>query len=170
MADAILIAYATRSGSTQEVAEKIAATLRESGLTVDVQPVKQVQALDSYRAVVVGAPLYMSDWLKEARDFLSRHRATLTTLPVAVFALGPTADKEEDWTETRKQFDKVLSKYPWLTPVAAELFGGKFDPAKLTFPYNLIPALRRMPVSDIRDWDAIRTWAENLAVQLQAAR
>jgi menaquinone-dependent protoporphyrinogen oxidase len=120
--------------------------------------------------VVVGAPLYMSDWLKEARNFLSRHRAILTTLPVAVFALGPTADKEEDWTETRKQFDKVLSKYSWLTPVAAELFGGKFDPARLTFPYNLIPAIRGMPVSDIRDWDAIRTWAENLAVQLQAAR
>jgi menaquinone-dependent protoporphyrinogen oxidase len=170
MADSILIAYATRSGSTQEVAEKIAATLRESGLTVDVKPVKQVQALDSYRAVVVGAPLYMSDWLKEARDFLSRHRATLTTVPVAVFALGPTENKEKDWTETRKQFDSVVSKYPWLTPVAADLFGGKFDPAKLTFPYNLIPALRRMPVSDIRDWDAIRTWAENLAVQLQAAR
>ena len=67
MADSILMAYATRYGSTQEVADRIAATLRESGLTVDVQPVKQVQTLDGYRAVVVGAPLYMSDWLKEAR-------------------------------------------------------------------------------------------------------
>ena len=63
MSDSILIAYATRSGSTQEVAEKIAATLRESGLTVGMQPVKQVQTLGGYRAVVVGAPLYMSDWL-----------------------------------------------------------------------------------------------------------
>jgi menaquinone-dependent protoporphyrinogen IX oxidase len=69
----------------QDVAEKIAATLRDSGLAVDVQPVKQVQA-------VVGAPLYMFDWLKEARDFLSRHRAALATQPVAVFALGPTED------------------------------------------------------------------------------
>ncbi len=134
MADSILMAYATRYGSTQEVADRIAAMLRESGLTVDVQPVKQVQTLDGYRAVVVGAPLYMSDWLKEARNFLSRHRATLTRLPVAIFALGPTEDKEKDWTETRKQFDQVLSQFPWLTPVAAELFGGRFDPARLTFP------------------------------------
>ena len=166
MADAILIAYATRYGSTQEVAEKIAATLREGGLTVDVQPAKQVQTLDGYRAVVVGAPLYMSDWLKDARDFLSRHRAPLTTLPVAVFALGPTEAKEKDWTETRKQFDKMLSKFPWLTPVAAELFGGKFDPARLTFPYNLIPGLKRMPVSDIRDWAAIGAWANGLTEKL----
>lgn len=166
MSDSILIAYATRAGSTQEVAEKIAATLRESGLTVDVQPVKQVRTLDGYRAVVVGAPLYMFDWLKEARDFVSRHRAALETRPVAVFALGPTEDKAEDWTETRKQFDKVLSKFPWLKPVAVELFGGKFDPAKLTFPYNLIPALNRMPVSDIRDWEAIQAWASSLVNKL----
>ncbi len=98
MADSVLIAYATGSGSTQEVAEKIAATPRERGLAVDVRPVKQVQTLDGYQAVVVGAPLYMSDC------------------------------------------------------------------------YNLIQALKRMPVNDIRDWDAIRTWAENLAVQLHGAR
>ncbi len=166
MSDSILIAYATRYGSTQEVAEKIAVTLRESGLTVDVQPVKQVRTLDGYRAVVVGAPLYMFDWLKEARDFLSRHRTALVTRPVAVFALGPTEDKEKDWTETRKQLDKVLSKFPWFSPVAVDLFGGKFDPAKLTFPYNLIPALKRLPVNDIRDWDAISTWANSLPEKL----
>lgn len=166
MADSVLIAYATRSGSTQEVAERIAAMLRESGLTVDVQPVKQVQTLDGYRAVVVGSPLYMSAWLKEARNFLSRHRGTLTTMPVAVFALGPTEDKQKDWAETREQFDKVLSQFPWLTPVAAELFGGRFDPTRLTFPYNLIPALKRMPVNDIRDWDAIGAWANGLTDKL----
>jgi menaquinone-dependent protoporphyrinogen oxidase len=166
IADSVLVAYATRSGSTKEVAEKIAAMLRERGLAVDVQPVKQVQTLDGYRAVVVGAPLYMSDWLKEARNFLSRHRATLTTLPVAIFALGPTEDKEKDWTETRKQFDEVLSQFPWLTPVAVELFGGRFDPARLTLPYNLIPGLKRMPVNDIRDWDAIGAWASGLAEKL----
>ncbi len=166
MSDSILIAYATRYGSTQEVAEKVAATLREGGLSVDVQPVKQVRTLDGYRAVVVGAPLYMFDWLKEARDFISRHRAALATRPVAVFALGPTEDKQEDWTETRKQLDKVLSKFPWLSPVAVELFGGKFDPTRLTFPYNLVPGLKRMPVNDIRDWDAIRAWANSLPEKL----
>ncbi len=166
MSDSILIAYATRYGSTHEVAEQIAATLRESGLSVDVHPAKQVQSLDGYRAVVLGAPLYMFDWLKEARSFLARHRPLLEELPVAVFALGPTEDKEKDWAETRAQLDKVLSKYPWLKPVAVELFGGKFDPARLTFPYNLVPGLKRMPVNDIRDWEAIRAWANDLTEKL----
>ena len=166
MSNPVLVAYATRYGSTQEVADKIAATLRQSGLTVEVHPAKQVRTLDGYRAVVLGAPLYMSDWLKEARNFLSRHRPILMTLPVALFALGPTEDKEKDWTETRKQFDKVLSQFPWLTPVAAELFGGRFDPSRLTFPYNLIPGLKRMSVSDIRDWDAIGVWANGLVEKL----
>jgi len=166
MSNSILVAYATRYGSTREVAERIGATLREGGLAVDVQPVKQVRTLEGYRAVVVGAPLYMFNWLKEARDFLSRYRPVLEGMPVAVFALGPTEDKEEDWTDARKQLDKVLSKFPWLTPVAAELFGGEFDPAKLTFPYNLIPALKRMPVSDTRDWDDIQAWANSLPEKL----
>jgi menaquinone-dependent protoporphyrinogen oxidase len=166
MSNPVLVAYATRYGSTQEVADKIAATLRQSGLTVEVQPAKQVRTLDGYRAVVLGAPLYMSDWLKEARNFLSRHRPILTTLPVALFALGPTEDKEKDWTETRKQFDKVLSQFAWLKPVAAELFGGRFDPSRLTLPYNLIPGLKRMPVNDIRDWDAIGVWANGLVEKL----
>lgn len=166
MSDSILVTYATRYGSTQEVAETIAATLREGGLAVDVQPAKQVRSLAGYGAVVLGAPLYMFDWLKEARDFVSGHRTALEEMPVAVFALGPTEDKDEDWTEARKQLDKVLLKFPWLRPVAVDLFGGKFDPARLTFPYNLIPALKHMPVSDIRDWDAIRAWADGLTEKL----
>ncbi|MFW6232231.1 MAG: flavodoxin domain-containing protein, partial [Spirochaetota bacterium] len=122
--------------------------------------------IDGYRAVVVGAPLYMFNWLKDARKFVARHRPALERMPVAVFALGPTEDKEKDWEETRGQLDKVLAGFPWLKPVAVELFGGKFEPARLTFPYNLIPAMKRMPVSDIRDWDAIRGWAGSMAKAL----
>ena len=166
MSDKLLVAYATRYGSTREVAEKIAATLREGGLVVDVQSVEHARFLDGYRAMVLGAPLYMFNWMKEARSFVSRNRAALERVPVAVFALGPTEDKEEDWQETCAQLDKVLAGFPWLTPAAVELFGGKFDPARLTFPYNLIPALKKMPVSDIRDWDAIRAWAAGLGRKL----
>ena len=68
------------------------------------------------------------------------------------------------------QLDKELLKFPWFTPVAIEIFGGKFDPATLSFPYNLLPALKQMPPSDARDWTAIRAWALGLAAQLQPRR
>lgn len=99
-----------------------------------------------------------------------RQRRALTEWPVAVFALGPMgAGDEKEWEGARAQLDKELARYPWLTPVAAAMFGGRFDPAALRFPYSLIPALRQMPASDLRDWAAIRAWAGDLAAQLQPA-
>jgi menaquinone-dependent protoporphyrinogen oxidase len=162
-----LVAYATRQGSTREVAEAVATTLRERGLAVDLQPVRNVRALEGYAAVVLGAPLYMFHWHKDALHFLARHRAELTARPVAIFALGPFHADEKEFQESRKQLDKELAEYSWLTPLAIEVFGGKFDPEHLSFPYNMLPALRNTPASDVRDWDAIRAWASDLAPRLQ---
>ena len=61
---------------------------------------------------------------------------------------------------SRRQLDKELAKYPWLKPVALEMFVGKYDPSKLGFFDRLLPA------SDHRDWDAIRAWANALPAQL----
>lgn len=169
MSASVLVAYATRYGSTQEVAEAVAVTLRECGLAVDIQPMRDVRSLDQYRAVVLGAPLYMFHWHKDALHFLARHREALTARPVAVFALGPFHADEKEFQEVREQLDKELAKFPWLTPEAIAIFGGKFDPEKLTFPHNLVPALKNMPASDIRDWTAIRAWANDLAAQFQPA-
>ncbi len=41
---------------------------------------------------------------------------------------------------------------------------------KLTFPHNLVPALKNMPASDVRDWTAIRAWASDLAALFQPAQ
>ena len=169
MSASVLVAYATRYGSTQEVAEAVAATLRERGLEVDFQPMRQVRTIDQYRAVALGAPLYMFRWHKDALNFLERHRAALTARPVAIFALGPFHVDEKEFQGAREQLDKELAKFPWLTPAAIEIFGGKFDPEKLTFPHNLVSALKKMPASDVRDWTAIRAWASDLASQFQPA-
>ena len=169
MSASVLVAYATSYGSTQEVAEAVAATLRERGFVADIQPMREVRTLAGYSAVVLGAPLYMFRWHKDARHFLSRHRNTLTERPVAIFALGPFHDDEKEWKDVRAQLDKELGKFPWLTPVALEIFGGKFDPARLRFPLKFLPALKQMPASDIRDWTAIRAWASNLDAKLQPA-
>ena len=169
MAASVLVAYATRYGSTQEVAEAVAATLCGRGLAVDIQPVRNVQALDQYRAIVLGAPLYTFHWHKDALHFLARHKAALTQRPVAVFALGPFHAEEKEFQGAREQLDKELAQFPWLTPQAIAIFGGKFDPQKLTFPHNMIPALKNMPASDVRDWTAIRAWANDLAAQFQPA-
>lgn len=164
----ILIAYATHYGSTQEVAEAIAAALRERGLEVDARPMRQVRTLKGYRMVVLGTPIYMGHWLGDVNRFLLQYREALTQQPVTFFALGPTHTGEEEWRGARAQFDQELAKFPWLTPITTEMFGGRFDPANLRFPDNLIarlPAspLHNQPASDVRDWTAVRAWASNLA-------
>jgi len=169
MADSILVAYATRYGSTQEVAEAITAALRESGLEVDLKHLKNVKSLEGYGAVVMGAPLYMFRWHKDALGFLKRQREALGRLPAAVFALGPMNDVENEWNDVRGQLDKALVKFPWFKPMAVEVFGGRFDPTTLRPPYSLLPAMKRLPASDIRDWEAIAAWAEELAIKFRSA-
>jgi menaquinone-dependent protoporphyrinogen oxidase len=171
----ILVAYASTHGSTQEVAEAIAETLRKGGLTVDLQPARDVRTLQGYCSVVLGAPLYMFRLHKQALRFLSKHQKALVGgIPIAIFAGGPyaaqagsTSVEENVWQEVRQQLDKELAKFPWLRPISVEVIGGKFDPSGLRFPWNLLPALRQMPPSDLRDWEAIRAWAAGLAGQLQ---
>lgn len=165
----ILVAYASKYGSTQEVAEAVAATLRECGLAVDIQPMAKVRTLAEYSAIVLGAPLYMFHWHKDALSFLARNREALTRTPVAVFALGPFHDDAKEWQEARSQLDKELAKYPWLSPAAIKIVGARFDPARLNFPWNCLPALKQMPASDLRDWAAIRAWASSLAAEFQTA-
>ena len=158
----ILLAYATRYGSTQEVAETITAALRELGLEVDIQPMPEVKALDHYAAIVVGAAIYNTKWHPDAHQFLSQHQETLRQRPVAIFALGPLSKGDAAMVRSRRQLDKELEKYPWLKPVAVGMFVGKMDPAKLGFFERLTST-----ASDHRDWEAIRAWVNALPAQLQ---
>ena len=169
MSTSVLVGYATRYGSTQEVAEAIAATLRECGLAIDIQPLREVRTLAGYSAIVLGAPLFMFHWHKEALSFLSRHREALMARPVAVFVLGPVHDPhdEAEWQDSRAQLDKELAKFPWFTPIALEMFGGKYDPAKLRFPIKMFAG--NEPASDLRDWTAVRAWARDLAAKFEPA-
>ena len=166
----VLVANATSYGSTQEIAEVISETLRSQGLAVDLQPIRSVQILEGYSAVVLGAPLYMFHWHKDALNFLSQHQNILAdNFPLAIFAGGPFGKGDgNEWYEVRAKLDLELAKFPWLAPISVEIVGGKFDPKKLRFPYKLIPVLKKMPVSDLRDWVAIRAWANNLAKQFLA--
>ncbi len=166
MPNPILVTYATQYGSTREVAERVAAALSAGGLQADLQPVKKVRSLEPYRAVVLGAPLYMFRWHADALRFLGRQRQALAARPVAIFALGPFHEIEKERLSAREQLDKELAKYPWLKPAAVEVFTGKFDPAKLTFPFNRIGPLKAMPPSDERNWPAIEAWAHSLLARL----
>lgn len=166
MSKKILVGYATRYGSTEETAKLIADTLQTTGFEIDILPVKEVKSLANYKAVILGAPLFMFHWHKDVLRFLSRHQRILLNLQVAIFALGPTHDPydEQEWRDSWSQLNKELENYSWLKPVEIEMFGGKYDPALLKFPLKMMAG--KVPASDIRDMEAIRVWTEKLISKL----
>ncbi len=162
----ILVAFATKSGSTREIAEFITNTLQEKGVKAELKEMKSVKSVSEYDAFILGAPMYMFHIISDAHTFIKKIKKSLMDKKAAFFSLGPLNDAEKDWKEVNEIFNKEMAKYPWFTPVAIEVFGGKLDPTTLQFPYNLIPAMKNMPPSDLRDWEKIRAWTESLPAKL----
>ncbi|MGA8048056.1 MAG: flavodoxin domain-containing protein [Dermatophilaceae bacterium] len=175
----ILVAYATRHGSTAEIAEHIATTLTGKGHEALARPVEEVTGLDGYDAVVLGGAAYMFHWLKPAVRFAKKHRDELAAQPVWLFSSGPLGtdlvDAEgRDVLETTRprEFDDLTAL---LRPRGEQVFFGAYDPE--AEPIGLaerftrrLPAARdSMPAGDFRDWDAITVWAEQIAEELDSA-
>jgi menaquinone-dependent protoporphyrinogen oxidase len=145
-----LVAYASKHGSTEDVAREIASTLRRGGNIVYVHDAETVADLSGYDAVVLGGALYMGRWHRDARAFVQLHHEALARVRFAVFALGPASmDKEAG---SLKQLQHALD-HAHVEPDTVAIFGGVVDPAKLRFPFN------HMPKIDARDWPAIERWA-----------
>lgn len=166
MPGSVLLAYASSRGSTDEVAQVIQQVLNDEGLDCRMQAMRDVSSLGGYDAVVLGAPIYMFRWHKDAKRFLKKHRHELEQRPVVVFALGPVHDPhdDEEWQNSWSQLRKELAKYPWFRPLTIEMFGGRYDPEKLGFPLKMFAGDE--PASDIRDWEVIRAWAQETADML----
>jgi len=168
----VLVAYATRNGSTGEVAEAIGARMREDGFEAEVVRMHDLKAVGKRTAVVLGAPLYMGGLPGDVRRFLSRNRADLSAQKAWFFVLGPIEGKSEEFTQAREQAQKSLGKDAWFQPAEMQIFGGKFDVNRMPFPFSLaryLPAFpaKNLPAKDIRDWAAIRAWADAIAGQLR---
>jgi menaquinone-dependent protoporphyrinogen oxidase len=159
----VLVAYATKHGSTREVAADVARVLRQAGFEVEISPAREVKKLDRYGAVVLGGALYMGRLHKDARKLLKRRRDELAALPVAVFAMGPGSSEPEALESVLPQLARALAAVPEVHPVSSAIFGGVIDPGKLRFPF------KNMPAGDARDWTAIEAWAVEVAGKLRSS-
>jgi menaquinone-dependent protoporphyrinogen oxidase len=165
MNDRILVAYATRAGSTTEVAQTIARALTAAGAAVDVCPVKEVNDLSPYRAVVLGSPIRMGRWLPEAFAFLKAHQAELSRVPVAYFVTCVTLTSNT--VENRRTVDAYLDPArAILRPASVGLFAGALDGSKVNFLDRLMIKAIKTPEGDFRKWDEIHLWGESLQTVL----
>ena len=161
----ILVAYATRTGSTAEVAEAIAQRLCTAGMDTDVRPIADVQDVETYAGIVLGSAVRYASWLPEMQSFLAEHRDRLAERPVAFFTMHMLAlgDTPEAAAEREKYTAKARD---FVQPVDEVFFEGKIDPARLSFFDRLAVRLVKSPVGDRRDWDRIAAWADGLVPRL----
>jgi len=157
----ILVAYASKYGSTGGVAEAIGKELCNRGAAVDVLLTKNASQLDSYHGVVVGSPVYAGNWLSAAIDFLKTNSDALSKVPVAYFQVCMTVRQqtEKNMKKAVAYLDSVLKEIPQIKPVATGIFAGAVDYSKLSAIEKRILKFRGVPEGDFRDWQAIQAWA-----------
>jgi menaquinone-dependent protoporphyrinogen oxidase len=163
----ILVAYASRSGSTVEVAQAIASVLTRYGASVETVPVDSYIYLPRYDAVVVGGLLYRTGWHASIVDFLWKNQKMLSTKPVAYFATGLgltfldggnacenplfidpgirmlTKDparfsRVEKYMSFEHYMQTALKLAPSIHPISIAFFAGKLDFKKLNISEKLI--------------------------------
>ena len=163
MSERVLVAYATKHGSTREVAEEIGRVLRQRGLDTDVAEARLVRDLAPYGAVVLGSALYAAHWQRDANRFVARHLAALQARPVWLFSTGPL-DRSADAGLLPAPPSVAITTDP-IGARAHRVFGGRL----LADTPGLDPqVLATHPVGDFRDWAAIRAWAQGIAAALAA--
>ncbi|MEV5953114.1 flavodoxin domain-containing protein [Streptomyces sp. NPDC051987] len=163
MTATVLVTYGTKNGSTADIAESIAGTLREHGLTVETMRASSVPFVTRYDAVVVGGGLYAGRWHKDARTFVRRHRRDLAGRPVWFFSSGPldTSAAERDIPPVRG----VRRAMRELHARGHTTFGGCLDDDADGWPARRI--LRSGNGGDFRDFAAVTAWASGIAAELK---
>lgn len=169
----VLVAHASKCGSTREIAEFIAEKLRDRGVEAEALDVKDVTDLADFDAVLIGSAVYMGHWMPEAAEFARRNAAVLLERPVWLFSSGPLV-----LTPGATSIDDpklVPAEVPALIeavhPREHRIFFGALDPARLPFKYRALrklPAARAaLPEGDFRNWDDIEVWAGTVASSLR---
>ena len=159
-----LVVYATKHGSTAEIAEAIGETLRDRGFVTDVRPAKEVRRIDDYGLVVVGSAVYMLRWQGDAIDFLKRFGRQLEARPTWLFSSGPTGGD----AEAEGKVAEILAKQPPPPDNVAKLAEKIGVREHRTFGGRIAPDMgglfgRWIPRGDWRDLDAVRDWANAIA-------
>lgn len=160
-----LVTYASKRGSTAEIAEAIAETFREGEIETECLPVDQVKTLDPYDLVVIGSAVYTGRWRGDAKRFLRRHREELARKRFWVFSSGPVGDPDTPVSPRWLEPPKIIALAEQLGAQGHVVFGGRV-PAQ---PRGALEQsmVRNTPEQfrDRRDWNEIRHWAERITAE-----
>ena len=159
----IIIAVASKHGSTTEIAQTIAFELRQAGHIVAVCPAKHVHSIEAYDAAIIGSAVYMGRWLPEARQFVAEHQDSLSTKLVWLFSSGPVGAKDSEKDGEPVELDKLLQQ---TNAREHKVFDGNLNKDSLGFTEKLVIKAVGAPYGDFRPWPEIQMWASEIVEEL----
>ncbi|MDT8394032.1 MAG: flavodoxin domain-containing protein [Bacteroidales bacterium] len=168
MENDILITYASRYGSTAEIALKITEVIAGEGLNADISEVNEVHNLQQYGAVVLGSAVYLGKWRKDAIRFVKMFEKDLSERKVWIFSTGPTG--KGDPVKLLEGWDMPTSLKPAVERIKPEdiaVFHGVLDMDKLNNIHRYMVKKIKAPVGDYRDWEQVSQWAKKIASRLK---
>ncbi len=161
----VLVACASKRGSTAEIGEAVVDALREEGLDAELRTIREARNLAPYDAVVLGSAVYASRWRSEAVSYLLRHRRALSERDLWLFQSGPL-DRSADEYE--------ISLPPKVARVAGEIgarghatFGGNLSAD--TSGWIAKKMVQGGHGGDFRNFERIHHWGVEIAHALGAS-
>lgn len=162
----VLVVYASKHGSTGEVAQWIGQELRAAGIDVEARPAGAVGSVTGFDAVVLGSAVYMGRWRREARQFVRRHARNLRHRAVWLFSTGPL-DHSAEQGEQPATPSQAASLAEQLRARDHVTFGGALAADVKGIPDAMVA---RRSHGDFRDPEAVRAWAAGIASALGETR
>jgi menaquinone-dependent protoporphyrinogen oxidase len=172
----VLIAYESKYGATEGIAERLGERLRQRGLEAEVARCSEIREASGYDAYVVGSATYEFNWRKSARKFVRRHADVLSAHPTWLFSSGPlgteTVDKEGNDVLKGAEPKQFAEFTGLIHPRGTQVFRGAYHHDKIRGGDRIVawmPGIRDiLPEGDFREWDAIDGWADSIADSLGA--
>jgi len=160
----VLVAFATRFGSTREIVSAMVHELKSAGLDAHGAEATSLLNPDDYDAVVIGSPIYGSKWLAAAGMFAAITSERINGKPVALFSVGTLSlnNPEAGEREHRDFVDNLADVAPKLNIVSNALFSGYFERSNLPWYLRIIDRFVPTPQGDYRDWRSIQSWTKSL--------
>ena len=179
-----LIIYGTRYGATANTSEVIAETLRQVGYEVKIVDAKKekVKSIGEFDLVIVGSGIQMGKWTKEPEEFLKKYQNELSKKKLALFVscgganpLSEGEQKNKEMTDAKRKYLEDKAAEYKVNPVGLGFFGGCYDFNRMSWFFkktlsSIKPKLEsagykesKTGVYDLRDLNAIRSWANELA-------
>jgi menaquinone-dependent protoporphyrinogen oxidase len=158
------VIYATKYGSTAEVAAALAEELGHQH-EASARDAAEVTGIEGADAVVLGSAIYAGHWLDPARKLVHERAQELAGRPTWLFSVGPIGDPPKPDQAGPDGIEDMIES---TRARGHELFAGRLDYSKLRRLERMMVKALHAPEGDFRDWDAIRAWARSIAAELSA--